>query len=220
MTHAGRTLLRLDLSDNPLTSEVADSLSSMLAQQPLLRSLNLNDTSLTDEGVSTVCQAVGRSSPNLQELELALNEITVEGAVSVAACVSVKSELRKLNLRENELEDGGAVVVCSGVRKLRSLEVLDLSENQLSRVGGVGAAKAVATNPNLHLLALDGNQISEQGVDHIKAVLVEAFGTSDVLGPMDENDADVESGDENDETAYVEDEESLANLLGNMGLNR
>jgi hypothetical protein len=47
----------------------------------------------------------------LQELELALNEITPEGARSVAACVAALPALRRLNLRENELEDEGAVTV-------------------------------------------------------------------------------------------------------------
>lgn len=47
----------------------------------------------------------------LQELELALNEITPEGATAVAACVAVKPALRRLNLRENELEDEGAVSI-------------------------------------------------------------------------------------------------------------
>lgn len=46
-----------------------------------------------------------------QELELALNEITPQGAVAVAAAVAAKSSLRRLNLRENELEDEGAVIV-------------------------------------------------------------------------------------------------------------
>lgn len=49
--------------------------------------------------------------PPLQELELALNEITPEGARSVAACVAALPALRRLNLRENELEDEGAVTV-------------------------------------------------------------------------------------------------------------
>lgn len=46
-----------------------------------------------------------------QELELALNEITPEGAAAVAACVAAKPALRRLNLRENELEDEGAVTI-------------------------------------------------------------------------------------------------------------
>lgn len=46
-----------------------------------------------------------------QELELALNEVTPQGAGAVAACVAAKPSLRRLNLRENELEDEGAVCI-------------------------------------------------------------------------------------------------------------
>ena len=46
---AGHNLLRLDVSDNPMTAEVAASLAACIRQQPHLRCLNLNDTSLTDE---------------------------------------------------------------------------------------------------------------------------------------------------------------------------
>lgn len=54
----GRCLQRLDLSDNPMTSEVAESLADMLKGQPQLRILNLNDTSLEDDGVSTIAAAL------------------------------------------------------------------------------------------------------------------------------------------------------------------
>ena len=41
-----------------MTGEVAESLAAMLKGQPHLRALNLNDTSLEDEGVSTIAQAL------------------------------------------------------------------------------------------------------------------------------------------------------------------
>lgn len=58
---AGRCLQRLDLSDNPMTGDVAEALAAMLQQQPHLRALNLNDTSLEDAGVSTIAQALANS---------------------------------------------------------------------------------------------------------------------------------------------------------------
>ena len=72
--------MKLDLSDNPMTSEVAEELAQTLRQQPLLKALNLNDTSLGDVGVSTVAAALAESPAQLEQLELALNEITPAGA--------------------------------------------------------------------------------------------------------------------------------------------
>jgi Ran GTPase-activating protein (RanGAP) involved in mRNA processing and transport len=87
--------VRLDLSDNPLTEEVAPALAACLAAQPRLAHLNLNDTSLTDEGVAVVCSALAGAAPQLQSLELALNEITAEGAKAVVAAVANKQQLSK-----------------------------------------------------------------------------------------------------------------------------
>lgn len=46
----------------------------------LVQALNLNDTSLTDKGITAVAIAIAQSAPHLEELELALNEITPQGA--------------------------------------------------------------------------------------------------------------------------------------------
>lgn len=58
--------MRLDISDNPMTSEIAADLAATLAEQPRLRCLNLNDTSLGDEGVSEVAVAVAGAAPELE----------------------------------------------------------------------------------------------------------------------------------------------------------
>ena len=63
---AGVALRRLDLSDNPMTVEVAPALAATLLRHPELVALNLNDTSLTDEGVSAIAQALHACSGSLQ----------------------------------------------------------------------------------------------------------------------------------------------------------
>ena len=44
-----------------MTGDVAEALAAMLLQQPHLRALNLNDTSLEDAGISTIAQALATS---------------------------------------------------------------------------------------------------------------------------------------------------------------
>ncbi len=80
--------------------------------------LNINDTSLTDKGIRDVCLAVAQSSAPLEEIELALNEITPQGAKAVALALATKPTLRRVNLRENELEDKGAVVISKAICKV------------------------------------------------------------------------------------------------------
>jgi hypothetical protein len=49
-----------------MTEEVAPALAAALALQPALTALNLNDTSLTDDGVAVVCRALAGAAPQLQ----------------------------------------------------------------------------------------------------------------------------------------------------------
>lgn len=215
---AQNALRRLDLSDNPLTDGCAQELALCVAHSPLLTALNLNDTSLGDAGVAAVCAALeakgAEAAAALEELELALNEVTVEGAKALARALGTGKfvNLRRLNLRENELEDAGALALCAALGKLPALEHVDLCCNQLQRAGAVGVARTLAAGtgaagggkpPPLKCLALDENAISEAGVDQLKAVVRKAFGASGgegVLGPLDDNDPDgADDDDEDDE---------------------
>ncbi len=70
------------MSDNPLTEEVAKDLAAALVKQPAIRAVNLNDTGLTDAGVIAVCGSL-LAAAQLEELELALNEVTLRGARAI-----------------------------------------------------------------------------------------------------------------------------------------
>ena len=63
---AGTALLRVDLSDNPMTGAAAPALAAMLRRHPGLLAVNLGDTSLGDDGVSMVLDALGGAAASLQ----------------------------------------------------------------------------------------------------------------------------------------------------------
>uniref|UniRef100_A0A7S0R6D9 WPP domain-containing protein n=1 Tax=Chlamydomonas leiostraca TaxID=1034604 RepID=A0A7S0R6D9_9CHLO len=210
----GRSLVRLDVSDNPMTEEVAPALAALIRAQPGLKALNLNDTSLTNDGAVVVALALAEGAPALEELGLALNEITAAGAKAVAVAVAGKAHLARLNLRENELEDRGAVIIARAVEKVATLRTLDLCGNQIKRVGAVAAAKAAASRPHLELLALDENMVSEAGLDEVRAVMAGA-GKAGALGPLDDN---MEEDDEELEEEDDEDDSGLSALMAKAGL--
>ena len=54
----GEELEKLDLSDNPMTEEVAPALAEALRKQDKLVRLNLNDTSLKDEGIQAIAEVL------------------------------------------------------------------------------------------------------------------------------------------------------------------
>ena len=58
LRHTGENLERLDLSDNPMTEEVAPALAEALRKQNKLVRLNLNDASLKDEGIQAIAEVL------------------------------------------------------------------------------------------------------------------------------------------------------------------
>ncbi|KAK9804382.1 hypothetical protein WJX72_010405 [[Myrmecia] bisecta] len=215
---ASQQLIKLDLRDNPMTSEVASALADTLRSQQQLRVLYLADTSLCDEGVTEVAEALAESAPDLEELDLSLNEITPDGASAVAACIARKNKLQKLTLRENELEDRGALTIARALAGLQALRAVDLCQNQIRRGGATALAKAVADKTALELLALDENEISESGIDAVKDILEDA-GKLAALGPLDDNDADAaEDEDEDDGRDALDVEDELSAAMAKSGI--
>ena len=80
------------------------------------------------------------TAPELEELELALNEVTPDGAKELAAALVNKTKLQKLNLRENELEDRGVILLSGPVQSLPALRIVDLAQNQVCSLGFLQAA--------------------------------------------------------------------------------
>ncbi|KAK9822823.1 hypothetical protein WJX81_005289 [Elliptochloris bilobata] len=178
---AGRRLVRLDLSGNTMTADAAPGLAQALRGQQGLRALYLNDAGLGDEGVAAIAEALAEGSIELEELELAFNDLTEDGAASLAAAL--------------------------WRRVLPALQELDLCQNQIRRAGALAVAKAVAAAKGLRLLALDENEISDAGVDHLKAVL-KAAGQLGTLGSLEDNDADAADEAEGEEDEEDDDGEA------------
>ena len=93
-------------------------------------------------GLFTRCraeQALAEGGAQLEELELAFNDLTEGGATPLAAALrrpgaepsqGLGARLRRLVLRDNELADGGALTLAPGLAALPALAELDLCQNQ------------------------------------------------------------------------------------------
>jgi len=220
--NGGGCLLSLDLSDNPLTSAAGPSLALAVASHKRLKRLVLADTGLLDSGVSQVCAALARgAAPDLEELDLSLNEVTAVGARSIAAALSKSlKNLKVLNMRENELENSGAKTLAAGIAaSSASLVTLDASNNQVRRPGAVALAKALSSKAeNLRLLALDENEISEEGVEEVREIL-RGVEKAEALGPLDDNDGDGVDDDDQEEDEEEEEEEEGGGNAGGDGID-
>eukprot|EP00889_Picochlorum_renovo_P003979 jgi/Picre1/31009/NNA_006367.t1 len=162
----GHAMVRIDLHDNPLTDESAESLAKAIKSHPCLKALNLNDIAMEDPGIQIIAESLCAVSKTIEHLELELNSIT-----------------------ENELEDDGALEIAKSLLGLKKLEVVDMRTNQIGRGGAVALAKACVTIPSVKELLLDDNEISEAGVDALVEVLKKGK-KEDILGSLEDNLAD------------------------------
>lgn len=192
-------LRKLDLRDNIFGAEVGVALGEALSQCQNLTELYLSYLNLEDEGAIAIANALKSTSPSLEVLEMAGNDITAEAASALAACIASKPLLVQLSLAENELKDDGAILISKVLEEGHDrLKEVDMSVNSLRRVGARALAQSVVKKPEFKLLNLNGNFISEEGIDDLKEIFKKHV---DMLGPLDENDPegeddDKESGDE------------------------
>lgn len=168
----GTSLKSFDISDNPMDSEVAPHIASLLPKHANLQRLILSDLGLGDEGIKVICESIAQEGvcPGIETIDFALNEISRASTPAVAAMLSArKASLRHVNLAENELECAGAIHIAAGLLGAVNLEVLDLKTNMIARVGAVAVAKACAEGMQaLKKVELNDNQISEEGVNEVR----------------------------------------------------
>ncbi|XP_039125360.1 LOW QUALITY PROTEIN: RAN GTPase-activating protein 2-like [Dioscorea cayenensis subsp. rotundata] len=215
-------LKKLDLRDNMFGVEAGLALTKSLEQFPSITEVYLSYLNLEDEGAIAISTALKESSPSLEVLEIAGNDITVKAAPAIAACIATKKNLTKLSLAENELKDDGAVLIGKALEEGHTqLKELDLSNNMIRRVGARCLAHAVVSNkPNFVLLNINGNAISDEGIDEVKDILKAANKSLDVLGPLDENDVDGEGEDEDEEDEGEGEEKELESMVDQLKVDQ
>lgn len=197
-------------------------LSKALLNHANLTEVYLSYLNLEDEATIAIANALKDSAPLLEVLEMAGNDITAKGALSLAECIAAKKFLTKLNLAENELKDGGAIRIGKAVEESQGqLMEVDMSNNLIRWAGARVLAQAVVEKPEFKLLNLNGNFISEEGIDELKGMFK---ASPDLLGSLDDNDPDGEEDDEADDEKNSGDEDEgdedeLGSKLKNLDVN-
>ena len=153
---ANKSIRGLDLSDNDLTSQGANSVGAALAENEALGQLTLAGNAIGDAGVVGIARGLEANRQcGLVYLDLGATGMTVIGlealvtALSSAAC---GARLEHLDLSRNALEwDAGAL-----------LGALFLTEEQHNRTRG-GKADQGAGGAGLRTLLLQHNRFGDDG---------------------------------------------------------
>ncbi|KAG9157000.1 hypothetical protein Leryth_009047 [Lithospermum erythrorhizon] len=203
-------LKKIDLRDNMFGVEAGLALSRVISRFSNLTEIYLSYLNLEDEGSIALATALKESVPSLETLDMAGNDITVEGAPALAACIVAKQFLTVLNLSENELKDEGALLIAKALEEGHGqLNEVDMSSNSIRRVGARCLAQAVMGKPGFKLLNINGNFISDEGIDEVKDIF-KTLPTA--LGPLDDNDPEGEDYDDEADEENANNEELESKL--------
>lgn len=152
------------LKRNPLGPQSAIPLEMLITGLPILRTLDLDQTALGDEGVSCLFDLLSKYEPNepgkalsLKNLYLNANGIGPRSAASINRfLLSPHCNLEALYLSNNPLGDDGLIVLSTGLDQNISLKRLMLSSTGATSKG----VKALLHNLTKHstLTTLDLSQ--------------------------------------------------------------
>ncbi|KAF8050967.1 hypothetical protein N665_1844s0008 [Sinapis alba] len=211
-------LKKLDLRDNMFGVEGGVALSKTLSVLNELTEIYMSYLNLEDEGTEALSEALTKSAPSLQVLELAGNDITVKSTGKLAACITSKQSLSKLNLSENELRDEGSILIAKALEEGHDqLAEVDMSTNMIRRAGARALAQTVLKKHTFKLLNINGNFISEEGVDEVNEMFKDS---PDKLGLLDDNDPDGEDFEDEEEEEEGEEDSELEAKFGGMKIKQ
>ncbi|XP_053177435.1 NACHT, LRR and PYD domains-containing protein 14-like [Scomber japonicus] len=161
---AVRNCRKAQLSDCGLSESHCEVVASALKSNPHLTFLDLSNNKLSDSGVKLLSAGLESPNCKLKTLRLedcSLSEISCASLVS--AVKDNPSHLRELDLRGNKLQDTVVKLLCDFLKSPDcKLEDLGLEDCSLSEISCASLVSAVKDNPS-HLRELDlrGNKLQD-----------------------------------------------------------
>ncbi|XP_062828707.1 NACHT, LRR and PYD domains-containing protein 3 isoform X2 [Anolis carolinensis] len=148
-----------------LTVSTCKDLSSVVAANVSLTSLDLSENPLGDCGVTELCQGLLDSHCQLQSLQLHGCHLTAAACEPLSALLASKPSLVELNLGGNPLGDPGIHIFCKGMKNPQcGLQRLKLHQCSLTGAACTDLASVLETGPTLMELNLGDNSLGDDGV--------------------------------------------------------
>ena len=155
------TVIKLDLSDNDITTTGLSKLFDALRINSQVNNLNLKKNHFS-RGLSENLTQFLVENVTLERMDLSFCEIECLGLVGIGEGLAKNVGLKHLYLNSNTIKDKGAGLVANGLSKNQNLKHLDLSNNKIKDKGGIDLAKAVSVNDSLQVLELKNNSLKDE----------------------------------------------------------
>ena len=163
---AQSTATNVWLKRNPLTAAAAPDIAKLMLQSQTLRTLDLDQTKLSDEGIASLFDILSQSSANapvtLQHLYLNATGLSTKAAASLANFLQTPGcRLQSLFMSNNPLSDTGAAALAVGLKTNTTLQRLMLASAGLTSPGAIALLDALAGNASLQAFSLGQSYATE-----------------------------------------------------------
>ncbi|KAJ7160098.1 hypothetical protein C8R46DRAFT_905678 [Mycena filopes] len=147
------------LKRNPLTPDSIDNVVRLITQTPNLRTLDLENTELGNDGVARIMtELTGRDLP-LRNLYLNANGAGEVAAIAIAGYLAHPAcKLESLYLASNPIGDAGALPLAEALQTNTSLLRLSVGSTGLTSRGTAALCRALALHPRIMSLDLAASQ--------------------------------------------------------------
>ncbi|KAJ7632992.1 hypothetical protein FB45DRAFT_914098 [Roridomyces roridus] len=138
------------LKRNPLTPASVDNIVRLITESPNLRTLDLFNTELGDEGVVRLITAITGKDLPLRNIYLGALGAGQKSAIAIAAYLADPAcKLESLFLHANPIGDAGALPLAEALKVNKSLFRLNMCSTGLSSTGVSTLCSALTTNPRI-----------------------------------------------------------------------
>jgi hypothetical protein len=161
----------VNLSFMALDTNATRCLAEVVRNNPPLKGLNLNGSSLARNGANAIIEAM-QANTTLSELSLGFNHLAGLGeAQALGDMVRLNATLKKLDLSHAYLDTECVKAFAQGLAQNSTLTWLNLGGNQFSNEGARLLAAALQGNQTLAYLRLSHLALTGEGIAPLLALL-------------------------------------------------
>ncbi|KAJ6593007.1 hypothetical protein B0H19DRAFT_1088952 [Mycena capillaripes] len=171
------------LKRNPLTPDSIDNLVRLVTQTPHLRTLDLENTELGNNGVARMMTEITGKDLPLRHLYLNANGVGEKAAIAIAGYLAHPAcKLESLYLSSNPIGDAGALPLANALISNQSLVRLSMTSMGLTSTGISALCTALSTHPRI--ISVDWaasmttrvhgqrfNRVSDPSIPHIVSLM-------------------------------------------------
>ena len=156
------SLTELDISNNSIDSESANSIATMLSHCHNLQKFYIGGNNLGTVGTIEIAKRL-QDILSLTELSISSNYIDSEAAAEIAA-VLLSVNLQKFYIRGNNLGTTGIKPIAQALQKASSIIELSFSNNNIGSEAADEIARVLSCSTKLQKFYIWGNNLGTKGI--------------------------------------------------------